>query len=74
MIGKSALHVGKMDVILTDSHFDTRRQICIPINVIAPKLEYAGEVWEGNANSSTAANSTYDSKLQGLRTGVGDFG
>ena len=26
---------------------DTRTKICILINVIVPKLEYAGEVWEG---------------------------
>ena len=38
-----------MDAILTDSHLDTRIKICILINVIVPKLEYAGEVWEGNA-------------------------
>ena len=39
-----------MDAILTDSHLDTRIKKCILINVIAPELEYAGEVWEGNAN------------------------
>ena len=38
-----------MDAILTDSHHDTRIKICILINAIVPKLEYAGEVWEGNA-------------------------
>ena len=38
-----------MDAILTDSHLDTRIKRCILINVIVPKLEYAGEVWEGNA-------------------------
>ena len=38
-----------MDAILTDSHLDTRIKICIPMNVIVPKLEYASEVWEGNA-------------------------
>ena len=38
-----------MDAILTDSHLDTRIERCILINVIVPKLEYAGEVWEGNA-------------------------
>ena len=36
-----------MDVILRDSHLDTRIKICILMNVIIPKLEYA-EVWEGN--------------------------
>ena len=38
-----------MDVILTDPHLDTRIKICILINVMIPKQEYAGEVWEGNA-------------------------
>ena len=38
-----------MDAILTDSHLDTRIKICILINVIVPKLEYAVEVGEGNA-------------------------
>ena len=38
-----------MDAILTDPYVDTRIKTCILINVIIPKLEYAGEVWEGNA-------------------------
>ena len=39
-----------MDAILTDPHLDTKIKICILINnVIAPRLDYAGEVWEGNA-------------------------
>ena len=38
-----------VDAILTDSHLDSRIKICILINVIVPKLEYAGKVWEGNA-------------------------
>lgn len=37
-----------MDAILTDSHLDTRIKRYILMNVIVPKLEYAGEVWEGN--------------------------
>ena len=37
-----------MGVILRDSHLDTRTKRCIPLNVIVPKLEYPGEVWEGN--------------------------
>ena len=48
-IGKGKSQVGKMDAILTDPHLDTRIKICILMNVIVPKLEYAGEVWEGNA-------------------------
>ena len=31
-----------------DSHLDIRIKRCILLNVIVPKLEYAGEVWEGN--------------------------
>ena len=38
-----------MDAVLTDSHLDTRIKRCILMNVIVPKLEYAGDVWEGNA-------------------------
>ena len=47
VIRKGKAHVGKMDAILTDSHLDTRIKICIRMNVIAPKVEYAGEVWGG---------------------------
>ena len=38
-----------MDAILTDPHLETRIKTCILVNVVVPKLEYAGEVWEGNA-------------------------
>ena len=38
-----------MDAILPDPHLDNRIKRCILITVIVPKLEYAGEVWEGNA-------------------------
>ena len=48
VIGTGKAHVGKMDVILADSHLDTRITIYIMIDVIVPKLEYA-EVWEGSA-------------------------
>ena len=37
-----------MDAILTDLHLDARIEMCILMNVIVPKLEYAGEVWKGN--------------------------
>ena len=51
VIGKGETHVGKMDAILTDySHLDTWSKICILMNVIVPKLEYAEELWEGNSN------------------------
>ena len=38
-----------MDAIRTDPHLDTRIKMCILINVIVPKFDCAGEVWEGNA-------------------------
>ena len=49
VMGKGKSQVGKMDAILTDPHLDTRIKLCILTNVVIPKLEYAGEVWEGNA-------------------------
>ena len=44
-----AAQVGKVDAILTDPHLHTGIKICILINVIVAKLDYAGQVWEGNA-------------------------
>ena len=49
VIGTGEAHVGKVDAILTDSHHDTRIEICIMMNVIVPRISYAGDVWEGNA-------------------------
>ena len=48
-----------MDAILTDSHLDTRIERCILINVIVPKLEYAGEVWEGRAKLVKQLETVY---------------
>ena len=39
MVGKGNSHVGKMDVILTDSHIDARIKKCVPMNVIASKKD-----------------------------------
>ena len=52
-----------MDAILTDSHPDTRFKRWVMINVIVPKLEYAGELWEGNAKlvKQLVGNCTDDS-------------
>ena len=36
-------------VIPTDPHIDTSIEICVMMNIILPMLEYAREVWEGNA-------------------------
>ena len=41
--------MGQMDAILKDPHLDIRIKIYFLINAIVPKLEYALEVWEGNA-------------------------
>ena len=49
-----------MDEILTDPHLDTMIKICILMNVIVPKLEYAGEVWEGKANFVTNTGNSAD--------------
>ena len=40
-----------MDAILTDPHLYAinRIKICILMNVIVPTLEYAEDLWEGNA-------------------------
>ena len=38
-----------MNAILTDPHLDTRINSYIVMIVIVPKLDYAGEVWGGNA-------------------------
>ena len=38
-----------MDTILRESQLDSRIKRCILRNVIVPKLEHAGDVWEGNA-------------------------
>ena len=46
VIGKGEAYVCNMDAILTDSHLDTRIKRCILINVIVPKLEYAGKQLE----------------------------
>ena len=48
LIQKGKTEVGRMGMILRDSRLDTRIKRCILLNVIVPKLEYAGEVWEGN--------------------------
>ena len=48
-IEKGRAHVGKMDAILVDSHIDTWIKRCILMSMIVPTLEYAGDVWEGNA-------------------------
>ena len=69
MIGKGIAHAGEMDAILTGSHLDTRIKICILVNVIVRKLEYAGEAWEGNAKSAqqleTAIQMTAAKKILG---------
>lgn len=60
---KGEAHYGTMDEILTDSHLDTWIKRCM-MNVIAPKLEYAGEVreqerWYINTTSWTCRKTDY---------------
>ena len=76
-----------MDAVLTDPHLDTRIKICILMNMIVPELEYAGDVWEGNAKFmhkqlETAVQMTAAKKLLGcssttsntvLRTKLGKY-
>ena len=52
----------KMDAIPTDPHIDTMINICILMDVIVPKLEYAGEVreWARDVRMTTG-NSADDS-------------
>ena len=41
--------MSRMGFILRHPHIGTGIERCILMNMIVPKLEYAGEVWEGNA-------------------------
>ena len=49
VVGKGKSRGGQTDAIITDPYLDARIKRCILVKVIVPKLEYAGEVWEGNA-------------------------
>ena len=46
--GKS--QVEKIDAVQADSHLDTWITICILTNVIVPRREYAGDMWEADAD------------------------
>ena len=59
-------------------------KICVLINVIVPKLEYAGEAWQGNAKQvkqletvqTTAAKKNnrmlkYDEKYSSIKSRTG---
>ena len=48
MIQKGKAEAGRVNVILRNSHLDTRIKRCTLLNVIVPKLEYAREVWGAN--------------------------
>ena len=68
VLGKGKTQVGKMDAFLTDPHLDTRIKRCILMNEILPKLEYAGEVREGNhEDRKTIGNSAHDSSKKYTR-------
>ena len=71
--GKS--RVGKMDAILTDPHLDTKIKKCIMMNVIVPKLEYAGDLLEGNAKfvkELETVQMTAAKKIQGCSSTTGN--
>ena len=64
-----------MDATRTDPHLDTRIKICILLNVIVPNLEYAGEVWEGNAKfvkQLETAQVTAGKKIVGCSSTTGN--
>ena len=57
---KGKAQIGRMDVILRDSHLDTRIKRCILIDVIVPKLEYAdgrGRIVVEEVGNSTDGSS-----------------
>ena len=58
-----------MDAILTDSHLDTvdRIKICIIMNVIVPKIKYAGEACEGNAKLVRQLETVLTAAIKALR-------
>ena len=57
-----------MDAIFTDSYLDTRIKICVLLNVIVPKLEDAGGVWEGSWRVvKQAGNSADDTNFRRTR-------
>ena len=50
VLGKGQAYVDKVYATLTDSHLDaTRIKICILMNAIVQKVEYAGKASKGNA-------------------------
>lgn len=49
-----------MKAILRDSHLDIRIKRYIPMNVIVPKLEYAGEVWDREREVGEAVGNSTD--------------
>ena len=59
VIGKGRAHVGKMDVILTDSHLETRIKICILMNVV-PEAGICGRSISRNAKRVKPAGSSTD--------------
>ena len=72
-------------MILADSHLDTTIEISILMNVLVPKLEYAGEAWEGNpefvkqlktVQTTDAKNKTrmlmYDDKYSSIKSRTGN--
>ena len=58
-----------MDAILTDPDVNSRFEICILLNVIVPKFECAGEVWQANTKcvkkpeTVQMAPANYDARM-----------
>ncbi|CAB1102180.1 unnamed protein product [Ectocarpus sp. CCAP 1310/34] len=75
LIGKGKAQIGKTDEILTDPHLDTRIKRCVLLNVIVPKLEYAGELRVAHTviNNLRNANNrclVCDDKIEGFLPAV----
>ena len=71
LIGKGKSQVGKMGAI----HLDTWIKICILMDVIVPKVEYTGEVWEGIAKfvkQLETVQMTAAEKLLGCSSATGN--
>lgn len=48
VVEKGGTQIGRMDVILKDSHPDTRMKRCILMNICCTEAEVSGEVWKGD--------------------------
>ena len=58
-VAKAKSQVGRMDVILRDSHQDCRTEIYNLMSVIIPKLKYEGEAMGGERGIEEVEGSTH---------------